>query len=217
MNHSSRTRFPVALMTLMLGLMAFLALSGARCAWAQTPDAPTFFYSNGKKNELVPSDRWVAVQVDPTASVAAVDSLVKTRSGVDTAAGTRRIRRKGRDFLVIPLAKPAPGTSGVSARLSTRQNLRSVPGVRHVPRAFGNGKSPIVETDMIMVRFQPSVSAKQAAAILAKYGASVARPLGNYAPNGYLAVIKNPEVNAPIEVANAIYEKEPVVFSHPNF
>ncbi|MBV9470982.1 MAG: S8 family serine peptidase, partial [Abitibacteriaceae bacterium] len=84
-------------------------------------------------------------------------------------------------------------------------------------RVFQNGdnKYPIVETDEFLIQFKPNVAKSQATALLAKYGAVLDSPLGPYAPNGYLAHVIDPGHTA-MAVANALYGKPQVLFSHPN-
>ncbi|HEX8551714.1 MAG TPA: S8 family serine peptidase [Abditibacteriaceae bacterium] len=194
------------------GAAALAALGSTRVGQAQTPET-TFFYSGGKRHPLVVSKRWTVLQLAPGASAPAVASAAKARAGVEAGGTTRTLASRSKGLVLVPLQQARTGESASDVRRAAKASLRTVPGVRGVRRAFGNAETPIVETDQIVVQFRAGVNARE---VLTKYGVSIVRPLGSFAPNGFVGVVQNPDARGAVETANAIYENESVIFSHAN-
>lgn len=182
-------------------------------AYAQTSAqaAPNFFYSGGKAHLLRPSTRWAGAQLTVTTSGTRLERAFRSHTALDRSRGAKHYGR--RHILLLPVRGGA-----VSTRQALNAQLRNQAGVRRAIRVFESGRAdrPIVETDELLVQFQPSISYKQAARLVRQYGAVLGAPLGHYAPNGYVAHVTDAARTA-TGVANALYGKPQVVFSHPNF
>jgi len=213
-------RMPRAVAVAAGALLGILGLQGSP-AWAQAgnpaPEPPTFFYSSDKtgqapekKEPLAPATDWVAVQLEPDASMAETEKEVKAKIQIDNGRAISEHKRA--KILVFPVQ--------AGKAESTKQQLRvqrqALKGVRHVVRVFEHEMGPVIETDEFVVRFKDSVTEPQAAALLARHGAVIVEPLGEFAPNGYLARVTDPERTPSTEVANSLYSRPDVLYSHPN-
>lgn len=177
----------------------------------------SFFYSGGKRQELQLSARWEGVKFRPVASQRARDRQLLTLSNrastfasVSSLEGA--ISHKEHNIVVFPVK----GEVTPSAKNTLRAELNRDREVARLVRVFDNGNlPPIVETDEFLIQFKPQVTQAQANALLAQHGATIVRPLGKYAPNGYVARVVDRN-NSSIETANALYYDPQVIFSHPN-
>jgi len=167
---------------------------------ANAADTSPFFYSGGQKHALKSSTGWVAVELEAGADASSVVQSVRALGAVDKSAAVASYAKK--PILIFK------SSGGSGARVAGAK------GVRRVLRTFASGKSPIVETDEILVNFKKGVSKSQAAALLQANGAVIVAKLGDYAPNGYRARVTS---GAALDAANALYGNANVAWSHPNF
>lgn len=210
-----------ALPVLSVGLGA-LGLSAALTAHAQIntpPDAATpggkvssgvvvaqLDKRKGKTLSLVPSSRWVGVSLSTASGQLRAASLVKAATGATRTQFMPRF-----NTLLIDSA-----SSPQRANVQTRALQSS--GASGVVRVFGANKKglPIVETNAFAIRFAPSVSPAQAAQILKAAGAVIVAPMGAYAPNGYVARLKNEFGTNGIDISNALNNRADVIYSTPD-
>jgi subtilisin family serine protease len=201
-------------------LLGILGLQGSP-VWAQAgdtdPETPTFFYSNDKSEQapekrepLAPATDWVGVQLQPDASVAETEKDLKAKIQIDNGRATSEHKRAR--ILVLPV----PAGKARSTKQQLRAQRKALKGVRHVVRVFEHKMGPVIETDEFVIRFNGSVTEPQAAALLEQHGAVIVEPLGAFAPNGYLARVTDSERTSSTEVANALYSRPDVLYSHPN-
>ena len=168
------------------------------------------YFSGGVRVELQPDSAWIAVKTDPGPSTANVAAELRKRLPV--RAGTEGIENAATGVVVeaveIRGAKFATGKS-------IRDEALAVKGTRRTLRTFKNGNlPPIVDTGEICVRFSPGIGRQEAEQRLAAVGATVISPLGDYAPNGYLAGVGG--AGDAFAAANELYGKPGVLYSHPN-
>ena len=185
--------------------------SGVLFAPAAHGQEATYFYSGGKKNALPVSTKWSAIQLEPGGSPLEVQKALRGAAGID--AGRAPVFYNRKKILALPLRTDAT----TATRGALRAKAKRLRGVRRALRAFGNGDKPILETDEFVVQFKESVSRQKIQSLLAAQGATIIRPLGRYASNGFLARILNSNGPTATDAANALYESADVVFAHPNF
>lgn len=201
-------------------LLGILELQGSPVqaqAGATAPEPPTFFYSSqkdgqapDKKEPLAPATDWVGVQLEPDASMAETEKEIKAKIDVDNGRATSQHERA--KILLFPVQ----AGKAESTKQQLRAQRKALKGMRHVVRVFEHKLGPVIETDELVVRFKDNVTESQAAALLAQDGAVIVEPLGEFAPNGYLARVTDPERTPSTEVANALYNQPDVLYSHPN-
>lgn len=160
--------------------------------------------------ELKANPDWVAVKVKSGKNTAGVKAEMRNRLAVrndvdgieNTVAGVvaQQIETRSPKFRTKALvSSDATAVEGVERRL----------------RTFKNGDlAPVVDTGEFCVRFSADVPLEEVKRRLAEVRATIIRPLGSYAPNGYLAVVDK-DADA-IAAANTLYGKPGVIFSHPN-
>ena len=180
-------------------LMVILATIGGsafRPALAQGyNETQTIYFGNTPAN-LTVSSRWSGVQVATNVSL---ESVAK-------AGGSGVIYPRQRIVLF-----PA-----VNGAVKTPAELQALAGAKRVVGVFNNaGLPPIVETDDVLVRFQPGTSAVTAQQLALSVGASLGSPLGPQSPSGF-HIIVNTNTTA-IAAANAIRQKPGVMWAYPNF
>ncbi|MDQ3814311.1 MAG: carboxypeptidase regulatory-like domain-containing protein [Armatimonadota bacterium] len=144
-----------------------------------------------------------------------VKAAARKDEAIDEAVDTKKqpVYDKDTNILMVPVETDAPGNT----KQRLRAKLKSLPNVRRVVRTFGKGRLPMVETTEILIRFKNNITRDQAAALVSQYGGQLVQPLGRFASNGYLVRVKNPATNSSIALANALYTRPEVMFSHPNF
>ncbi len=187
-------------------LWPLLLLAAVLLASSHRASAATFYYSGGKKHALTPSATWVGVAVEAGNPLDVAARELRTASGAAAAAPALTLRA---DKMV--LQKVAPGRAHAAARAAAGgKGLRPL-RIYEMPGL----KGPMIETGELLVQFKPHITRARAAEILAAHGAEIEEPLGDFAPNGYRAVL--PADQSATDVANAIHETGETIFSHPNF
>ena len=194
------TAVPAAILATMqrVGLVLLFLLSAAcGIAWTASPaqaDYPTnqtVYFDNTPVN-LTVSSQWSGVQVSTNVSL----------ESVAQAGGNGKIYPRQRIVLFPSLKSDA--------------QLMAINGARRVVRVFNNaGLMPIVESDDLLVRFQPGVSSTAAQQIALSVGATLGSPLGAQSPNAYHAYV-NTNTSA-ITASNLLRQKAEVQWSYPNF
>ncbi|MFN2508006.1 MAG: S8 family serine peptidase, partial [Chthoniobacterales bacterium] len=192
-------------------LALLLLLTGLSAVTAQITQTGASFFAGGKRYPLTEATGWVAVRIAPGARPADVQASMRNAVAADPAR--EAIYHSQYRILVQPVQDAA--SQGRVAQL--QQAMAAVPGVEKPVRMFHNGKlSPIIETEEFLIQFKRKVSRAEIDQLLAQHGAEIARPLGSYARNGYVARITNPERSSSIETANSLHGKPGVIYSHPN-
>jgi subtilisin family serine protease/subtilisin-like proprotein convertase family protein len=184
------------------------ALLGITGLGAAQPASAEYYYSGGKKIPLQSSTSWIGVQVQPNTS-AAITRGVQSEAAIDGVRAPIRVPRS--NLLVLPL----DGSAAQQNRLRTR--LARSNSVRRVVRVYGTQAMPMIDNGDVAVRFKGNVSQAEAEAIVSKYGATVVRSLGRFAPNGFVVRLKNSQSTSAASISAQMYEKEAVLFSHPDF
>lgn len=192
MRRSDVGRMGKAILFMLLAGMAFNVFP----AEAQDyPQSQTVYFGSTPVN-LTVSSQWSGVQVATNV----------TLESVSAAGGGGKIYARQRIVLF-------PAVNGV---LKTDAQLKALPGAKRVVHVFNNsGLPPIVETDDVLVRFQPGTSAVTAQQVALSVGASLGAPLGPQSPSGF-HIIVNTNTTA-IDAANAIRLKPEVMWAYPNF
>jgi len=114
--------------------------------------------------------------------------------------------------LLIPLNRPSP------AKLNRIvEHLRQNQVVETILLSYSYRGSAVVVTPDIIVQFAGILAAAERDRIARQYGVEFVRPLGRFAPNGYLIRVTNYPAESPLFVAARIYEREAVRFCHPDF
>jgi subtilisin family serine protease/subtilisin-like proprotein convertase family protein len=185
--------------------LALLSMTGVLTA---RPASADYFYSGGQKIELKPSTSWVAVQVEPNTSGTLVRG-VQNEASLDTQREAIRISRNN------VLLLPTDGTAAQQQQLRSRLNRSPV--VQRTLRVYGTKGSPLLDAGEFVVRFRSGASLQQAQDLAAKYGATVVRPLGAFAPGGYVVRVNASTSTSTAAIAAKIYENEAVQYSHPDF
>ncbi len=179
-------------------VLAILAgvVSNTQSANAQGyPDTQTVYFGDTPVN-LTVSSQWSGVQVATNVSL---DTT--SRSG-----GGGTIYERQRIVLF-------PAVNGV---VKTDAELKALPGAKRVVHVFNNaGLPPIVESDDILVRFQPGTTAVTAQQVALSVGAGLGAPLGPQSPSAF-HVFVNTNTTA-IAAANALRQKSEVMWAYPNF
>ena len=168
------------------------------------------YFSGGKRVELRANPDWVAVKVTPGKNTAAVKAGMRNRLAV--REDVDGIENTVAGVVVQKIETRSPKFKS-KARVLT--DATTVEGVERKLRTFQNGDlAPVVDTGELCVRFSEDVTPDEVKQRLAEVGATIVRPLGDFAPNGYLAVVgKDGDA---IAAANTLYGKPGVVFSHPD-
>lgn len=191
------------------GARSLLLLATILAGLLSTPAAEaqeSYFYSGGKKQPLQVSQSWVAFRTDGSVNTAEL----KGDAALDPK---RRADRIQSNVLIAPVR---PGATRAE-RQNLEHALKGKRGVKRSLRAYETKLgSPMVETGDVLVQFRPEITKEQADAILAENGAEIVRPLGPYAPNGYVVRVTD-DARSATDVANAIFERGVTIFSHPDF
>jgi subtilisin family serine protease len=189
---------------------AALALASFTSTSAQVSPGTPFFYAGGERYPLTESSGWIAVRVDEDASPAAVEMALAATVEVDpTRQGVYHSKYR---ILVQPVTETQRPAVAQQADATA-----AVEGVQASVRMFHNGKlSPIIETDEFLIQFTPDIPRAEIDEVLAQHGAEIARPLGSYAPNGYVVRMRDAQSSS-IDAANKLHGLRGVVYSHPNF
>ncbi|RYD45760.1 MAG: hypothetical protein EOP85_08760, partial [Verrucomicrobiaceae bacterium] len=168
------------------------------------------YFSGGKRVELRASSDWVAVKVKPGKNTAGVKAGMRNRLAVRQDVDGIENPAAGVVVQKIETRSPQYRTK---AQVVT--DATAVEGVERKLRTFQNGDlAPVVDTGELCVRFAEDLTLEEVTRRLAEVGAKIIRPLGDFAPNGYLAgVDKDGDA---IAAANALYGKPGVIYSHPN-
>jgi len=105
-----------------------------------------------------------------------------------------------------------------SADSVTMALLRGIPGIRrarHLYRIAGQD-APLIPTDQVVVRFLPGTTAGGAAAMAAKYGATIDHEIYGL-PQAYVLNVDDESVADAIAVAEALYAEPTTQWCHPSF
>lgn len=197
--------FPVRLVLFWALFLNILFFNG------RLPAQEAHFFSGGRKYVLEESTDWVAVEIEDNSDVVRLENTSKAR-GLMSSTRNSILHDRYR-ILVIPLEPN--GTT--SQRTQQREELKKTKGVRRLLRTFKNGDlPPKVETDEFVIRFENNVPRKAIEKLLAAHHATIVRPLGGFAPNGFVARVDT-EKTTSFDAANALYGKPGVIFSHPDF
>src|SRR5688572_21966124 len=188
----------------------FTCIAASNLASFTVNAADEYFYSGGKKHALIPEPDWLAVEVTDPASYEAVERELKNSKLA--AADRSGIRHDKFKILTVRLTDE-PGAQG-----KAKEKAAKVKGTKRTARVFKNGKhEPVVETDEFVIRFADEVPRVEINRLLQARGAEIISPLGNFAPNGFLARVLDPVATPSTDVANALYNEPGVLYSHPNY
>ncbi|MCC7494236.1 MAG: S8 family serine peptidase [Fimbriimonadaceae bacterium] len=168
------------------------------------------FYANG---QIVSLPRCDAAVVALTGSAAATAALPQglQQAGVNHAATRLAVLPQHQMVLV------RPAVSRSRAALDTlAQEVRAVSGVIAVLPSFGAPAAPIALTAEILLDFGRALSLTERQALTADYGLEFVRPLGDYAPTGYLVRVVDPETHNPMTVARQLVEVAHARMATPN-
>lgn len=176
-------------------ILFLLAIFGAGLttlpAQADYPTNQTVYFDTAPVN-LTVSSQWSGVQVATNVSL---ESVAK-------AGGNGKIYARQRIVLFPSLKSDA--------------ELMALNGAKRIARVFNNaGLPPIVESDDVLVRFQPGVSSVTAQQVALSVGATLGAPLGPQSPNAY-HVFVNTNTSA-ITASNLLRQKAEVKWAYPNF
>lgn len=195
MKYRPRSPLPLSLLLRLAPLCLIAQPLAAQDAW---------FYAGGKRHVLKATEDWVAVETPTPEREAAASAEAETSGAL--RRGGRTIAHSRHGITVFPVA---PGRRTDAARA-----LRAVaPTAR---RVFSNGTSdPIVETRDICIRFEPDFPRAQVDALLAAHSLRILRPLGEFAPNGFLVRLTNEQ--SALDLANTLHDLPGVRWCHPDF
>lgn len=163
------------------------------------------YYSDGKAIPLIPVKDLIAVKVDEG------DSQHRALFNEDNAAD--------QPLIIIPqygievYKTKINGEQPASLTNEETEKMKTVPVLKHSP----NDQTLMLVDDKFIAKFKSEVTKEEIDAINAKHNVKIIEPLG-YSENGY--VLQAPIGQDPmkvIDIANAYYESELTVFSHPNF
>lgn len=186
-----------------LGVLSILGLTPV---FAQE----AYFYSGGKRWPLASTDTFVSIQ---SATVKDLEGAKRTFRGQEGEINWNSFRAlPDNSVAILPLAHP--GSSNARRLASV---LRQYGAVQRVLQSFGSLQAPSIVTADFVLQFSSPRSPGELQAFARKYGIEFVKPLGGYAPNGYLCRILDPRTQSALQIANTIYEQEAVRFSHPDF
>jgi len=169
-----------------------------------------YFYSGGQKWYLESAGDSIAVRTLLPMTVQEAEAAMGTEGGqLEWKTARSFVDQRA---LLIPVRDPSPAKV---AQLAGR--LRRHPAVESLLLSHSFGGSAVVLTSDIVAQFGGAPSSADRDRIARKYGVKFVRPLGRYAPNGYLLRIVDFTGKSPLRVASSIYEKEGVLFCHPDF
>ncbi|HEY0074112.1 MAG TPA: S8 family serine peptidase [Abditibacteriaceae bacterium] len=184
-----------ALQRLGLVILFLLAIFGSAMtalpAQADYPTNQTVYFDTAPVN-LTVSSQWSGVQVATNVSL----------ESVAQAGGNGKIYARQR-IVLFPSVK-------------TDAALMALNGTKRVVRVFNNaGLPPIVESDDVLVRFQPGVSSVTAQQVALSVGGTLGSPLGPQSPNAYHLFV-NTNTSA-ITASNLLRQRAEVKWAYPNF
>lgn len=188
-----------------------LALVLIVAGWAVPAfSASAYFYSGGQRWPLEVSYETVAVQTSSAMDEKTAAQVLGNLGGSINWEGARSF--PDQRTVLVPVANPSAANFNRVAAA-----LRKNPVVQRLLRTYRYGGSQVVVTGDLVVRFKTAMSPSALQRLCSRYAVEAVRPLGNYAPNGYLLRVRDVSRQSPVEVAKAIYEREAVYFSHPDF
>jgi subtilisin family serine protease/subtilisin-like proprotein convertase family protein len=180
----------LGLVTLFL-LAIFGSAMTALPAQADYPTNQTVYFDTAPVN-LTVSSQWSGVQVATNVSL----------ESVAQAGGNGKIYPRQR-IVLFPSVK-------------SDAELMALNGAKRIARVFNNaGLPPIVESDDVLVRFQPGVSSITAQQVALSVGGTLGSPLGPQSPNAYHLFV-NTNTSA-ITASNLLRQKAEVKWAYPNF
>lgn len=185
------TRSAQIFLLFLLGIVGAITLNAHPAMAQDYPQNQTVYFGNTPVN-LTVSSQWSGIQVATNV----------TLESVAQAGGNGKIYAKQR-IVLFPTVK-------------SDADLMAITGAKRVVRVFNNaGLPPIVESDDILVRFQPGTSTVTAQQLVASVGATLGAALGPQSPAGYHAYVTTN--TSAISASNALHQKKEVVYAYPNF
>jgi subtilisin family serine protease len=184
-------------------------------AASQSP--ATYYYSGGKRIELVREPRAFAVKYAPqaTSSATALPRDV-SRLLFEDARSPDFVPSYGLQIFVAPERSRFETPAGADAQLA---ELNEAPGVAYATPVFRQtpqSRQPMYVTNRLLVKFKPDVSPEDRAALHARLGGEVVEALG-YADDAYLVEVRGRTAGQIVAIANAYYESGLAEWAHPDF